>query len=418
MKKINTIIILGSGKSTRFWPLRDKTTFKFLGKSLLAHQIDKLKAYSDTFFVSANESNKTEIEEIASGYSDLSITVFTHDMPGQAQAILAVGHKISGTTLVVNVNDFFDGDLISGILERVESDDSVESWIATQKMDEYFPGGYVEMSGERVVGIVEKPPVDRLPSNIVRLAVDYFKDGRKFVDIIGETQGDESERYEVALSAFVKKYTVRTVECAYTWYCLKYPWHTLSLLEYFLSRVKDSRASSAAISPTAALSGQICIGDNVTIGDFVKIVGPCYIGDNSIIGDYALVRQSYIGQNSVIGGYSEVARSYIGDSVYLHRNYVGDSVLDRDVLMGSGTTCANFRFDGSRIASRSEGEKIDTGRVKLGAMIGCGAKIGVNSTLLPGIKVGLGTYIGPAETVRDDIEDNKFVSGGEVRDKK
>ncbi|MGB9707169.1 MAG: DapH/DapD/GlmU-related protein, partial [Microgenomates group bacterium] len=50
----------------------------------------------------------------------------------------------------------------------------------------------------------------------------------------------------------------------------------------------------------------------------------------------------------------------------------------------------------------------DTQRQKLGAIIGENCRIGVNATLLPGIKIGKSTFIGPGEVIRDDVSDNKF----------
>ena len=159
------------------------------------------------------------------------------------------------------------------------------------------------------------------------------------------------------------------------------------------------------------------MGKNVKIAKTAKIEGPCFIGDNTIIGDFALVRQSHIGKNCLIGAYSEVTRSYLGNNVFLHRNYIGDSVLADNVLFGAGAVTANFRFDQQTIKSQINGKKLDTNLTKLGAIIGEGAKIGVNSTLLPGIKIGSKTYIAPGHTISEDVKDKMFVRKGLIKNK-
>ena len=166
------------------------------------------------------------------------------------------------------------------------------------------------------------------------------------------------------------------------------------------------------------INGVVYIGKHVVIGDFAKIAGPCYIGDNTIIADYALVRESHIGRNCLIGSSSEVARSYLGDNVMLHRNYIGDSVLANNVLCGAGAVTANFRFDEKEVYSFVKKNKINSGLKKLGAIVGTNTKIGVNSTIYPGVKIGSEVLIAPHEVIKQDVGDNLFYMNGAGMEKK
>ena len=145
----------------------------------------------------------------------------------------------------------------------------------------------------------------------------------------------------------------------------------------------------------------------MVIGDFVKISGPVFIGDNSIIGDYSLIRESQIGEDCLIGSYSEIARSSIGNKVFLHRNYVGDSVLADKAMMGAQAVTANLRFDGETVK--------ETNLSKLGAVIGEESKIGVNATLTPGVKIGKKTWINSGEVVNQDVKDKVYFSDGKEK---
>jgi bifunctional UDP-N-acetylglucosamine pyrophosphorylase/glucosamine-1-phosphate N-acetyltransferase len=139
------------------------------------------------------------------------------------------------------------------------------------------------------------------------------------------------------------------------------------------------------------------------------VAAPALIGPGCVIGNNALVRGSVLGPNCVVGFGSEVARSYLAGDVELHHNYVGDSVFDRDTSMGWGATTANYRIDHRTVPSVIAGQRIDSEREKLGLVLGAGARVGVNTSLMPGVKVGAGALIGPAIRVTRDVPDGERV---------
>jgi bifunctional UDP-N-acetylglucosamine pyrophosphorylase/glucosamine-1-phosphate N-acetyltransferase len=140
------------------------------------------------------------------------------------------------------------------------------------------------------------------------------------------------------------------------------------------------------------------------------IRGPAYIGANSIIGNNALVRgYSHIGSNSVIGYSTEVKHSYIGDNCWFHSNYIGDSIVDDDCSLGAGTVLANFRLDEENIQIEVGDSLVNTGYGKLGAIVGRGCRIGVNASLMPGVRVGPDSFVGPQVCLSQDLGANKLV---------
>jgi bifunctional N-acetylglucosamine-1-phosphate-uridyltransferase/glucosamine-1-phosphate-acetyltransferase GlmU-like protein len=82
---------------------------------------------------------------------------------------------------------------------------------------------------------------------------------------------------------------------------------------------------------------------------------------------------------------------------------VGDSILGSDVNLGAGTVLSNFRHDGRQIVVPDGTARIDTGRRKLGAILGDGVKTGCNSVLHPGVIVGRDTEIYPLVQLRAGI---------------
>ncbi len=79
--------------------------------------------------------------------------------------------------------------------------------------------------------------------------------------------------------------------------------------------------------------------------------------------------------------------------------------------MGSGATLANLRLDEGPIASEIKGKKVMTGKVRLGAMIGRDVRIGVNTSVMPGIKIGTHSLVGSGITIDGDIPADSFCVG-------
>lgn len=426
MRKIKNILLLAGGDSTRFWPLENKILFSFLGKPLILFQIEELLKYGESVTVVANKSNATAIKRLIDNL-DIRLTqilIQKEDYSGMAGAIWSAKNHIKGEVLVVNSSDLIDYPLaISKLNLAINQGNKLV--LVGKKFNEYFPGGYFKMDdnlpagrqGKRIIGLEEKPSKDKLPSSIVKLVFDYFYDINIFTDYFSKIKTKNDDLYELALNKLLAT-ELKQSHFLYDsyWLALKFPWQVLPMMKNFLQAIKESKISSTAlISKKAIIVGPVVIGDNVRIGDFCKIVGPTFIGDNSIIGDYSLVRESQIGQDCLIGSYSELARSHIGNNVFLHRNYIGDSVLDNDVTFGAQAVTGNLRFNAGKITSSVNEEKIDTMMNKLGAIVGTLVKVGVNATILPGVKIGKETWIGPREIVRYDIKEKIYLANGEER---
>jgi len=82
---------------------------------------------------------------------------------------------------------------------------------------------------------------------------------------------------------------------------------------------------------------------------------------------------------------------------------VGDSIIGEGGNLGAGTITANYRLDASTIKMLVKDELIDTGRRKLGAVLGDNVKTGINALLMPGVKVGNNSWIGPNFMVERDL---------------
>ena len=103
-----------------------------------------------------------------------------------------------------------------------------------------------------------------------------------------------------------------------------------------------------------------------------------------------------------IGNAVEVKNSIIMDRTHLgHLSYVGDSIIGSGCNFGAGTKVANLRHDGGNIKVIINGKRVDSGRRKLGTIMGDDVHTGINSMLNVGSVIEPGSNIKPGEFVRD-----------------
>jgi NDP-sugar pyrophosphorylase family protein len=184
------------------------------------------------------------------------------------------------------------------------------------------------------------------------------------------------------------------------------PWELLDEpLDQILAGLPSSDIQGQ-LSPDVHLSGDrivICAG--ARIHPTAVIEGPIYIGREVEIRPGAYLRGGiWIGDRCVVGANTEIKRAILLPHAKApHLNYVGDSILGADVNLGAGTILSNFRHDGKNIRIPHGGQRIDTGRRKLGAILGDGVLTGCNSVLHPGVVVGRGTQIYPGVQLRPGV---------------
>jgi bifunctional UDP-N-acetylglucosamine pyrophosphorylase/glucosamine-1-phosphate N-acetyltransferase len=83
--------------------------------------------------------------------------------------------------------------------------------------------------------------------------------------------------------------------------------------------------------------------------------------------------------------------------------YVGDSVIGDNCSFGANTVFANWRFDENNIPVTVDGS-VDSGLDKLGAIVGDNCRTGVNSSLMPGVRVGPNSIVGAHVCLTRDLE--------------
>jgi UDP-N-acetylglucosamine diphosphorylase / glucose-1-phosphate thymidylyltransferase / UDP-N-acetylgalactosamine diphosphorylase / glucosamine-1-phosphate N-acetyltransferase / galactosamine-1-phosphate N-acetyltransferase len=408
MKQKNLVaLLLAGGVGKRFWPITaGKSVFRFFGRTVIEHSLESLRIAGVTSAIivtNPEDANVVRSLEIPG----MSLEIVVQERPvGMADGVLAaknvIGHR---SCLIMNAADVVDDALYEGLLKEIDDQDAL---VVGKRVSSHFSGGYLTVKNDRLINITEKPEAGREPSDLVNVVFHYFPDPAEFIRTILVTQSTNDDIYEKALSSYAANHTVRVVAYTGPWQPIKYPWHILDVMDLFMGSIESHKGKNVVIKDNVVIEGQVYIEDNVKIFENTKIVGRCYIGRNTVIGNNCILRKSHIGTDCVVGFNCDVTRSYIGDSCWLHSNYIGDSVLEGNISMGSGATLANLRLDDGEISSVVSAKKISTGRNKLGAMIGHGVRIGVNASIMPGVKIGKNSFIGSGVVLDRDLSENSF----------
>ena len=405
-------VFLCGGSGKRMFPItEDKFLLDFLGKPLLEHQIETAReAGLNHFVIIGNPGNVSKIEQITKRIPGAVFDLALQEEPlGIADALKRARPFLHGQLLVINPNDVFSSSACFKIMAEAKKA-TASSYILGYQVEKYFPGGYLEVNSQnKLLHIVEKPAPGEEPSNLINILIHCHNDPEELLRRIETAETTRDDVYECALDNMVQAgHTIQVIPYDDFWAPIKYPWHIFKVMEYFLDNAQPYIAPSARISGKAGIEGNVILSDNVRVLENAVIRGPVYIGANSIIGNNALVRDySHIGSSSVIGHSTEVKHSYIGDNCWFHSNYVGDSVIDDDCSFGAGTVLANLRLDEANIKIKVGGSLVDTGFDKLGAMVGRGCRIGVNASLMPGVRLGPDSFVGPQVCLHRDLGGHK-----------
>ncbi len=401
------LIVLAGGEGKRMWPIQqEKYLLPFLGQPLIYHTLKRVAdgINFDEVIIVTKESSKDQIAKIASNLGLKFKIAIQSESKGMADALLSAQKEISGEILIINAEDVLEESIYQDVL-TLASDSQADVVLAGLQVNKYFPGGYIKATGNSVQAIVEKPGEGNEPSDLVKLVVDYFKDGLALIEYLQNATSEKDDVYEIALAKMISDgLNIKFIKYSGVWIPLKYPWQILVTGAYFLSSIEQKIYPGAKISEKAIIEGNVVIEEGAKVFEGAVIKGPCYIGKNVIVGNNSMVRESDLEEGVVTGFNSDITRSYIGANSWFHTNYIGDSVIEADFGMGSGAILANLRLDDQTI--RVGPEKVDSGRHKLGIIAGKGSRIGVNASTMPGVRVGSNSLVGPGVVLHEDVKDN------------
>ncbi|MDD5189680.1 MAG: sugar phosphate nucleotidyltransferase, partial [Dehalococcoidales bacterium] len=138
------VVLLCGGQGKRMFPLtEDKVLLKFLGKTLLEHQIETAcQAGLRDYVIICHTGNIKQLQSIAAGIQGIKVEfALQKNQVGIAGALQAARHLLSSPVIVVNPNDLFEVNAYKNLLAAGNT--KPVATLLAYEVKEYFPGGYL-----------------------------------------------------------------------------------------------------------------------------------------------------------------------------------------------------------------------------------------------------------------------------------
>ena len=398
-------VILAAGEGTRMRPLtatRPKPLLPVADRPLVAHTMDAAAAAGASRFVLVVGYEAKQVrEQFGDEHLGIPVEYATQaEARGTADAVrAAAAHLDPEPFVVLNGDDLYDDAAIAALYDSQASGEPAPA-VGIHRVENPENYGVFNVADGRVRGVTEKPADP--PSDLVNVGAYRFPAAALDMLDVPESERGEYELTDV-LTRVCERFDVRPVEVE-RWQGVGRPWELLAANEWKLPELDARVADDADVVDDADLRGTVVVEDGACVEPGVVIEGPAYVGEDTHLGPNAYVRgATLLGSGVRVGHAVEVKNSVLmRETAVGHLSYVGDSVLGAAVNFGAGTTVANLRHDNRSVPMTVKGERVDTGRRKLGVVVGDGAKTGIDTALNVGVRLGAGATTLPGETVSED----------------
>lgn len=410
-------VVLAAGQGIRLEPLtktRPKHLLPISGKPILLHVIDALKEAGVTEAVIVVHYMAEKIKQIlgdGSGYGMKFEYITQPELLGTADAVLKAESFVGQEEFLLVYGDLYVTAVSLKKILDAHAKQKPTATMAVVEVDQPEHYGIAKLEENYVTDILEKPSRQEAPTNLANAGIYIFSR-----EIFGKTrETSKSPRGELELTDSLRflirqqKHVLAVPLEKNQWFDIGRPWDLLDANKLVLETIENS--IDGTVEEGAYLIGAVAVAENARIRSGAYIEGPVFVGEGSDIGPNCYVRPyTSIGKKVRVGNGCEVKNSIIMDGTHVgHLSYVGDSILGEDCNLGAGTTVANLRLDEGTVKMLVKNEVTDSGRKKLGVVLGDNVKTGINVSLMPGVKIGSGSWIGAGVVVYRDVLSNSVV---------
>lgn len=410
-------VILAAGEGSRLQPItatRPKHLIRVGGKPILEHCLDSLVAVGIDEAVIVVHYMAEAIRRYFGDGKRFRLKIEYAEQRtalGTGDAVKVVEPFMNEDFLLVNGDLIFAPKTVREVIELHQKERPVAT-LAVVPVDKPENYGIVELENEkRVKRILEKPKREEAPSNLANAGI-YVLSPEIFAKL-KETSASARGELEIpdALSLLIgENKTVMAAKInSQDWLDIGRPWDLLEANRWALDRKKHKVYGT--VEEGAHLIGPVTVAKNARIRSGAYIEGPVFIDEWSDIGPNCYIRShTSIARRVRIGNSCEIKNSILMDGTHIgHLSYVGDSVLGKNCNFGAGTITANYRLDEGTVKMIVKEQVVNSERRKLGAILGDNVKTGINALLMPGIKVGNDSWIGPNVVVQRDLPPKSII---------
>jgi bifunctional UDP-N-acetylglucosamine pyrophosphorylase/glucosamine-1-phosphate N-acetyltransferase len=424
-----TVLVLAAGKGTRMNSQKSKVLHEIAGLPLVCHVIEAIKPLEADNLVVVIAPGQEELGEIVNPAS-IRIQEKSLGTGDAVKAGLSNLKNLSGTVLVafgadpmittstlrrlISAREIADppdvvvlgfrtenpdryGRLVldaDGKLERIVE---VSEAHTIDKPVELYNAGVMAVNGAKIIEFLEALSPENgkkeyYLTDIVRIALEKGGYAQVVEGEEEETLGVDS-RADLAKAEAMMQERLRT-KMLNNGVTLVSPETTFLSHDTIIGR-------DTIIHPNVVIGKNVDIGESVEIKSFSHLEG-AIVSDEVVIGPYARLRPgTEIEKRAKVGNFVEIKKAKIGEGTKVnHLSYVGDANVGQDVNIGAGTITCNF--DGIK---------------KHLTVIGDGAFIGSNTSLIAPVEIGENAIIGAGSTITMSVDDNAIsVVRGELKE--
>ncbi|MGL4441406.1 MAG: bifunctional UDP-N-acetylglucosamine diphosphorylase/glucosamine-1-phosphate N-acetyltransferase GlmU [Bosea sp. (in: a-proteobacteria)] len=417
-------IVLGAGEGTRMKSSLPKVMHAIAGRSMLSHVIHAVTAAGATHVAVVVGPDREDVASEARKAFESAEVFVQHERLGTAHAVLAARDALArGFDDVVVA--FADTPLLTAetflrMREQLQNDQSVVG-LAFEASD---PAGYGRMivRGGQLEAIVEHKDADEaqraIPLCNAGLLAISGQHAMNILTKIGNANA-QSEYYLTDAPAIARGMGLSTG-------VLVAPEEEVQGVN---DRVQLSRAEAAMqtrLREAAMRSGvtmidpatvylhhdtkigrDVVVEPNVFFGRGVVVedgavihanshLEGAHVGSGASVGPFARLRPgAHLGEKAKVGNFVEIKAATLGKGAKVsHLSYIGDASIGAYANIGAGTITCNY-----------------DGFSKFRTVIGEGAFIGSNSSLVAPVEIAAGAYVGSGSVVTKDVEADALAVG-------
>lgn len=387
-------VVLAAGRGERMGSSGPKALEPVLGKPMLEWVLERIQdlAIPAVFVIVGHRGG--QVKKYLYGRKGVR-SIRQRRQMGTADAVkAAMGSVSQWDTLLVLCGDtpLFRTESLTRLIEEHYRQGNVATFLSAEIPD---PSGYgrVARRGERVTAIVEEKDCSPQERLIKEISSGVYVFERKTL-AEGLRELSPSSTGEFYISDLIRAWgkeslpvnAVKLDDYNEGWGVNSFE-DLVRAAEILKNRILDRcrRQGVNLIAPsTTYIADGALIGKGSVIYPYTLIEEDVVIGEECRIGPFARIRPgSRIESGAEVGNFVEVTRSTIGSqSRVKHLSYLGDATIGARVNIGAGTITANFN-----------------GREKNTTIIGDGAMIGSNTTLVAPVRVGKKAMTGAGSVI-------------------
>jgi len=389
-------VILAAGEGRRLEPLtnrRPKPMIPVANRPLLEYVVESVADAGLEEVVLVVGYRRERIQTYFGDGDDWGVDIeyaVQENQLGTGHAILQAEPHVDEQFLVLNGDGIIEGRLVEELVAASRgTGPGTDAVMAVTRTDQPSGYGVVQLEGDRVASVTEKPRAEESPSDIVNAGAYAFHPC--IFDAIRDTPFDEHGEQVVTatIGRLIDDDRVRALRYDGRWVDVSHLWDVVRVTADVLDAAGTGIRATASVDPAASVADPVDIGANSRVNP------------NATVG-----RGSAVGPNVTVG-----AGAVLSNAVVLADATVGPGAVLRDCVIGENARVgANVTVSGGPADVVVEGT-VHEG-IELGAVIGDNADVGGGVVVDPGSVVGDDVTVQGGATITGRIDPGVEVRRG------